>query len=71
MAEARAREPIARLEAWLTANGTDAAALTAIATEAEAEMTAAQREALAAPWPDVASAFADVLDIGAPTGGRA
>ncbi len=64
VAAARAREPIARLEAWLAAQGADTAALASLATEADAEMAAARREALAAPWPDVASAFADVLDIG-------
>ena len=65
VAAARAREPIARLEAWLAANGIEAAALAAIAAEAEAEMAAARREALAAPWPDPSSAYADVQDIGA------
>jgi pyruvate dehydrogenase E1 component alpha subunit len=71
VAEARAREPIARLEAWLTANGTDAATLAAIARDADAEMAAARSEALAAPWPDVATALADVQDVGAGAGNRA
>jgi TPP-dependent pyruvate/acetoin dehydrogenase alpha subunit len=65
VAAARAREPIARLEAWLAANGVEASALGAIAAEAEAEMAAARREALAAPWPDPLSAYADVQDVGA------
>jgi pyruvate dehydrogenase E1 component alpha subunit len=62
---ARAREPIARLEAWLAANGVDRGVLEAIAADAEAEMARARAEALAAPWPAPASAFADVQDVGA------
>jgi pyruvate dehydrogenase E1 component alpha subunit len=71
VAEARAREPIARLEAWLARNGAEPGQLAAIAAEADAEMASARQEALTAPWPDIASAFADVQDIGAVTGGLA
>jgi pyruvate dehydrogenase E1 component alpha subunit len=62
---ARAREPIARLEAWLAGNGVERGVLEAIAAEAEAEMARARGEALAAPWPAAEAAFADVQDIGA------
>lgn len=71
VAEARAREPIARLEAWLVQNGAEPGQLAVIAAEADAEMAAARQEALTAPWPDIASAFADVQDIGAVAGGDA
>jgi pyruvate dehydrogenase E1 component alpha subunit len=62
---AKAREPIARLEAWLAARGVEPAALAAIGAEAAAEMAEARQAALAAPWPDPATAFADVQDTGA------
>jgi pyruvate dehydrogenase E1 component alpha subunit len=39
-----------------------AAALDAIIAGAEAEMSAARDAALAAPWPDPATAWTDVLD---------
>ena len=62
VAEARARDPIARLRARLVDAGTPAAGLDAIAAAAAAEMTAARDAALAAPWPDPATAWTDVLD---------
>jgi len=62
---ARARDPIARLEAWLLAHGVEASRLAGIETEAKAEMTAARRDALAAPWPGPDTAFLDVQDCGA------
>ncbi|TQF77980.1 thiamine pyrophosphate-dependent dehydrogenase E1 component subunit alpha [Elioraea sp. Yellowstone] len=62
VAEARARDPIARLRARLLGEGVAAAALDAIIAGAEAEMSAARDAALAAPWPDPATAWTDVLD---------
>ena len=64
--EARARDPIARLRARLIGDGAAEAALDAIAAEAAAEMAAARDAALAAPWPDPATAWTDVLDAGRP-----
>ena len=58
--------PIARLRAALTQSGVEAARLTEIETEAAAEMEAALAAARSAPWPDEASAFADVQDVGSP-----
>lgn len=66
VAEARAHDPIARLRARLLEAGTPAAELDAITAEATAEMTAARDAALAAPWPDPATAWTDVLDADRP-----
>jgi acetoin:2,6-dichlorophenolindophenol oxidoreductase subunit alpha len=65
VAAARGREPIARLAGVLTERGMTADALAAIAAEANAEMGRAREEALAAPWPECPTAFADVQDSGA------
>jgi len=65
VAAARGREPIARLAGLLTERGMTADALAEIAAEAKAEMARAREEALAAPWPERATAFADVQDSGA------
>ncbi|MGJ3264842.1 MAG: thiamine pyrophosphate-dependent dehydrogenase E1 component subunit alpha [Salinarimonas sp.] len=62
----RARDPIARLAAALAEAGVDPARLEAARTEAEAEMAAVLDDARAAPWPDLAQAYADVQDLGDP-----
>ncbi len=62
VAAAKAGEPIARFEARLVAEGiATAAELAAVRAEAEAEMAQARQNALAAPWPDLATAYSDVL----------
>jgi pyruvate dehydrogenase E1 component alpha subunit len=66
VAEARARDPIARLRARLIEAGAAETALDAIVSKAHAEMTAARDAALAAPWPDPATAWTDVLDADRP-----
>jgi pyruvate dehydrogenase E1 component alpha subunit len=65
--QARAAEPLARLRARLLAEGVAAKALDAIEGDARAEMGEARAAALAAPWPDAATAFEDVQDCGAVT----
>jgi pyruvate dehydrogenase E1 component alpha subunit len=62
---ARAHEPILRLRARLLAEGAAMKALDAIDGDAWAEMSAARSAALAAPWPDLSTAWADVQDSGA------
>ncbi|WP_029032517.1 thiamine pyrophosphate-dependent dehydrogenase E1 component subunit alpha [Salinarimonas rosea] len=62
----RARDPIARLAAALAEAGVDPARLEASRTEAAAEMADVLDDARAAPWPDLAAAFADVQDVGDP-----
>jgi pyruvate dehydrogenase E1 component alpha subunit len=62
---ARAHEPILRLRARLLAEGTAMKALDAIEGDAWAEMSAVRSAALAAPWPDLATAWEDVQDSGA------
>jgi TPP-dependent pyruvate/acetoin dehydrogenase alpha subunit len=64
--EARTRDPIVRLRARLLGDGMAAAALDAIVAEAATEMAAARDAALAAPWPDPATAWTDVLDVDRP-----
>lgn len=61
----QARDPIAALEAALLRQGVSAEALAAARAEAETEMRDAREAARAAPWPDPASAWADVQDTGA------
>ena len=61
-----ALDPMARLEAELRGLGIEDARLAAIAEEATAEMAAASAAADAASWPDIAGAYADVQDVGAP-----
>jgi pyruvate dehydrogenase E1 component alpha subunit len=63
---ALAREPIRRTEAWLLANGITQAEIDALEADAQAEIAGYVEEAKAAPWPDVATAFTDVQDVGAP-----
>ncbi|PZW45930.1 pyruvate dehydrogenase E1 component alpha subunit [Humitalea rosea] len=62
VAAAKQGEPIARFEARLLAEGVATAAeLAAVREDALAEMQAARAAAMAAPWPDPATAFSDVL----------
>jgi pyruvate dehydrogenase E1 component alpha subunit len=61
VAAARERDPIVALGARLAAQGVAPAMLEAIRAAAAAEMAAARAAAHAAPWPDPATAFADVL----------
>jgi len=60
------REPIARCEAWLNANGIAASETAAARAEAEALIAAARKAAHEAPDPDPAGAFTDVQDHGSP-----
>jgi len=62
-----ADDPIARTEAWLVAQGLEAAVLEADRREATACIRAAAASAEAAPWPDMQTLFTDVQDAGAPT----
>lgn len=57
-------DPIARLRETLALAGEDG--LEALHDAAQAEMQAALAEAEAAPWPDEASVFDDVQDVGSP-----
>ena len=66
--EARAREPIARLRARLLEEGVAAGELDGIEGNARSEMARAREAALAAPWPDPATAWQDVQDAGAVQG---
>jgi len=61
VAAARANDPITRLEARLLGEGVSQSALDALREAALRDMAAARAAALAAPWPDPASAFADVI----------
>jgi len=62
---AKARCPIAQLQAMLSERGVAEDALLRIRTEARSEMDAARAGANAAPWPASHVAFEDVQDIGA------
>ena len=66
LAERRQRDPLRLCEAWLRDAGLDEATLAARRELATAEIGRAFDAARAAPWPDVASAFTDVQDLGAP-----
>jgi pyruvate dehydrogenase E1 component alpha subunit len=70
VAEARSRDPIARLGAVLAERGVGPTELGKIIDEAKAEMAAARKEANAAPWPAPSVAFEDVQDAGAVTWSR-
>ena len=65
VAEARARDPIARLGAVLAERGIEPSELGTMIEEARAEMGEARGEANAAAWPEPAVAFEDVQDTGA------
>lgn len=60
------QDPMLRVEAELRDLGVDEARMMAIAGEAEAEMAAAEAVADAAPHPELAAAFSDIQDVGAP-----
>ncbi|MEL6793719.1 MAG: thiamine pyrophosphate-dependent enzyme, partial [Pseudomonadota bacterium] len=65
-AEARRSDPIMRQRSVLAAAGISQDELTAIHDAAQAEMEAALDAARAAPWPDDATVFDDVQDLGSP-----
>jgi pyruvate dehydrogenase E1 component alpha subunit len=62
---ARGREPLSRLRGILRERGIADGDLEKIVADAKAEMAAARAGALAAPWPEAQTAFADVQDVGA------
>jgi pyruvate dehydrogenase E1 component alpha subunit len=67
--EARWRlDPIARVEELLRQAGLSEGAIEAQRRAANAELERAYADALAAPLPDNARAFADVQDVGDPRG---
>ncbi|WP_232533148.1 MULTISPECIES: thiamine pyrophosphate-dependent dehydrogenase E1 component subunit alpha [Ramlibacter] len=55
---------IASAERWLAQRGVDAGRLAAVREQARRTIAGAVDEAAAAPWPDPASAYTDVQDIG-------
>jgi TPP-dependent pyruvate/acetoin dehydrogenase alpha subunit len=65
VAEARARDPIARLGAMLAERGVAPTELGKIIDAAKAEMAAARKEANEAAWPEPHVAYEDVQDTGA------
>jgi pyruvate dehydrogenase E1 component alpha subunit len=65
VAEARARDPIARLGAVLAERGVAPTALGKIIDDAKAEMATARDEANRAAWPEPSVAYEDVQDTGA------
>lgn len=65
-AEAARSDPIMRQRAVLAAAGVAEAEMDALRSAAQAEMTAALDAARAAPWPDDATVFDDVQDLGSP-----
>ena len=65
VAEARSRDPIARLGAVLAGRGLGPSDLGTMIDEANAEMAAARKEANAAAWPEASVAYEDVQDTGA------
>src|SRR3954466_13431873 len=65
VAEARSRDPIARLGAVLAERGVGAGELGKMIENARAEMAEARSGANAAAWPAAAVAFEDVQDTGA------
>jgi TPP-dependent pyruvate/acetoin dehydrogenase alpha subunit len=65
VAEARARDPIARLGAALAERGVTADELGRMIDAAKAEMAAARKDANAAAWPAPSVAYEDVQDSGA------
>jgi pyruvate dehydrogenase E1 component alpha subunit len=69
VAQHQAREPMARAAAALAALGLPRATLDLAAQDAARELDAAYAAAKAAPWPDVALAFADIHDAQMPGGG--
>ena len=66
VAAAREDDCIRNAARWLVGQGVDAGEIEAIQAAARQEISTAYEEALAAPWPEPASAFTDVQDAGAP-----
>lgn len=66
LTRARADDCIERAERWLLAAGVPASRLDELRLQCQREIDAAVAEANAAPWPDAATAFTDVQDIGSP-----
>ena len=62
----RERDCIARVEAWLGAQGVDRARLSSTREEVKRSIDAAYDAARAAPYPEERMAFTDVQDIGGP-----
>ena len=67
--QAASNDPIARQKAFLRASGLDEAVIAGAHAAAQQEMAQALEQAAATPFPDDATAFLDVQDIGAPAGG--
>jgi len=65
VSRAREEDPLANAARRLAARGIPDAALERIRTEAEREIASAVAAAHAAPWPDVATAYAEIQDTGA------
>ena len=53
---------------WLIEAGASSTELETMQRAAEDEMASARAAAEAAPWPDLANAFSDIQDLGAPGG---
>lgn len=66
VAQARQDDCVRNAEHWLMAQGISAGALAQLRDASLAQIDQAVLEALAAPFPDAASAFADVQDLGGP-----
>jgi pyruvate dehydrogenase E1 component alpha subunit len=64
---AREDDCIRHAEAWLLQHGANAQELTLIAKLADEEIQLAVKDALEAPFPDAATAWQDVQDIGSPS----
>lgn len=64
VAAAQAREPLVLMRQRLLAQGHTAQTVDHIATAAKAEIDEALRVAAAAPWPDGAAAYEDIMDTG-------
>jgi TPP-dependent pyruvate/acetoin dehydrogenase alpha subunit len=65
VAAARQDDCVLNAENWLTAQGVAASVLTQLREASLAQVASAVDEALKAPFPDAASAFTDVQDLGA------
>jgi len=63
---AREDDCIRHAESWLLQQGVNAQELVSIAKQADEEIQRAVKDALAAPFPDAATAWQDVQDIGSP-----
>lgn len=66
VAQARQDDCVRNAEHWLLAQGISAGALAQLRDASLAQIDQAVLEALAAPFPDAASAFDDVQDLGGP-----